>query len=137
MTVFKAMGLALAVALMLPLAASCGGSDAPKAPGGTGGTPQTGGTGGSGPPVIEPQATIAAMCNRLATCNQLGDSFVDGLGNPVPVSEDECRQLQQDCVDDFYQFDAQRLDWARQVRGCLQIEFCSDWRTCWFNLPGC
>jgi hypothetical protein len=77
------------------------------------------------------------MCNRLATCNQLGDSFVDGFGNPVPVSESECRELQQDCVDDYFQFDAQRLDWARQVRGCLEIEFCDDWRNCWFGLEGC
>jgi hypothetical protein len=135
-TVLKAMGLALAVALMLPLAASCGDSDEKQITGGTAGTGGTGGTGGTRVIEGEPEATITAMCDRLATCNQLGDSFSDGVNN-VPVSEDECRQLQQNCVDDVFQFDAQRKDWARQVRGCLAIEFCSDWRDCWFNLDGC
>ena len=135
MTVFKAMGFALAVALMLPLAASCGGADEQPPIGGSGGTQPIGGSGGT-PTKVEPEATIAAMCNRLAECNQLGDSFSDGVG-PVPVSEGECRELQQDCVGDFFQFDAQRLDWARQVRGCLAIAFCNDWRDCWFNLDGC
>jgi len=129
MSYVKTISVSLALALGLMFGAACGGADSPppNGGGGSGGTPP--------PPVLEPAATINLMCARFDECNQLAD--VGDIFIGTPISRTECVEIETACVDDAFQIQSLKEDWALLVRDCLDFSTCGVWFECWGGIPSC
>jgi hypothetical protein len=65
------------------------------------------------------------LCERADECNALA----------AGVSVDECTDRSKKCTDALTS--AERADWERATQNCLDMQSCSNFVSCYNNVPGC